>query len=392
MIDHRLRDPLVLLLAATAPVVLVVGVLLAQAVQRPGGYEPVRQTVSTLAGRGADERWVMTSCLLLLGLLYLAVAATLRAPRPGRWVLGTGAVAIVVVALAPQPAHGSSAIHMTAMGIASAAFTLWPLGLLRAPHLRVGSCVMVGVMTATVAWLCAQAWTDGTWLGAAERTMLLVQTLWPVRVALGARPLGASAGTTVVLTLLPLVVFPVGLVAAQAAQPTADPLAMSLSALESLGATDRWIMTTTVLAVGLTYVAVAARLREVPPVGRVLLGAGGAFLALAALFPQPAHGTSWPHMVAGGLAWVGFATWPLALVRVPTTGPALRRAPLVAVGVMALLLAWFTVQLVTGGPAYGLSERVTVVIMGVWPLVTAVRGAVRYAPAQAVSPAVLRVG
>jgi hypothetical membrane protein len=392
MVDRRLREPSVLVLAATAPVVLVVGVLLAQAVQRPGGYAPVRQTVSTLAGRGADERWVMTTCLFLLGVLYLAVATGLRAPRPARWLLGAGALAVVVVSLAPQPAHGSSAVHMTAMALACAAFTLWPLGLLGEPRWRSGSLVAVGVVAATVVWLCAQAWTDGTWLGAAERTVLLAQTVWPLRVALGARPLAASAGWTVVLALLPLVVFPVGLVAAQAAQPTADPLAMSLSALESLGAVDRWIMTTTVLAAGLAYVAVAARLHRVPPVGRVLLGAGGGFLAVAALFPQPVHGTSWPHMVAGGLAWVGFTAWPLTLVADPTTGPALRRASLVAVGVMAVLLAWFTVQLVTGGPWYGLSQRITVVVMGVWPVVLAVEGVVRDAPARAMAPAVLRTG
>ncbi|WP_433800471.1 DUF998 domain-containing protein [Actinomycetospora sp. CA-084318] len=378
----RAREPLVLLLAAAAPVVLVTAVLLAQAVQRPGGYDPVRQTVSTLAGRGADERWVMTTGLLALGLIYLAVAAGLRAPRAGRWVLGAGALAVVVVSLAPQPAHGSSAVHMTAMAFACAAFALWPLGLLRAPHLRTGSLVMTGIVTATVVWLCAQAWTDGTWLGAAERTVLLAQTVWPLRVALGTRRIAASARWTVVLALVPLVVFPVGLVAAQAAQPTVDPLAMSLSALESLGAVDRWIMTTTVLVVGLAYVAVAARLHQVPRTGRVLLGAGGGFLALAALFPQPVQGTSWPHMVAGGLAWLGFVGWPLSLVRSPTTAPGLRRASLVAVVVMTVLLAWFTVELVTGGPWYGLSQRVTVVVLGIWPLVVAVLGAVRRADRQ----------
>ncbi|MCD2190839.1 DUF998 domain-containing protein [Actinomycetospora soli] len=377
MIGRRLREPLVLLLAAAAPVVLVTGVLLAQAAQRPGGYDPVRQTVSTLAGRGADERWVMTTGLLALGLVHLAVAAGLRAPRAGRWVLGAGALAVVVVALAPQPAHGSSAVHMTAMVLGCAAYTLWPLGLLRAPHLRTGSVVMTAVVTASVVWLCAQAWTGGTWLGVAERTVLLTQTVWPLRVALGTRALGTRARWTVVAATVPLLVFPVGLVAAQAAQPTADPLAMSLSALESLGAVDRWIMTTTVLTAGIAYVVVAAGLRRVPPAGRVLLGAGGACLAVAALFPQPVGGTSWPHMVAGGLAWVGFTTWPLSLVRSATTPPGLRRASSVAVGVMAALLAWFTVELVTGGAAYGLSQRVTVVVMGIWPLVLAVHGATR---------------
>src|SRR3954449_1377174 len=121
-----LREPTVLVLAGLAPVVLVVGVLLAQAVQRPGGYDPVRQTVSTLAGRGAEERWVMTTTLILLGALYLAVAAGLRAPRPGRWVLAVGAVAATATGLAPQPAVGSSAVHMACTAIGCIALTTWP--------------------------------------------------------------------------------------------------------------------------------------------------------------------------------------------------------------------------------------------------------------------------
>jgi hypothetical membrane protein len=370
-----LREPAVLVLAGLVPVVLVVGVLLAQAVQRAGGYDPVRQTVSTLAGRGADERWVMTTTLILIGALYLAVAAALRAPRPGRWVLAVGAVAALVTGLAPQPAVGSSAVHMAGMTLGCIALTAWPLGLLGEPRLRVGSLVAVGAMLAADAWLCAQAWTDGTWLGVAERVVLLTQTVWPVRVAMGTRGLGSATRWTLVLALVPPVVFVAGLVAAQAAQPAADPLHSSLSALARLGAPDRWILTATVLTAGLTYVAVAAGLRRVPGLGRVLLGLGGGFLVVSALFPQPATGVSWVHMAAGALAWAGFAAWPLTVAASSSTSPRLRGTSLGAFAVLVALLAWFTVQMVTSGTWYGLSERITFLAMSVWPVVMAVRGA-----------------
>jgi hypothetical protein len=146
------------------------------------------------------------------------------------------------------------------------------------------------------------------------------------------------------------------------------------------GATDRWILTATVLTIGLSYVGVAAGLRLVPPLGRVLLGLGGAFLIVSALFPQPAVVVSWVHMVAGALAWVGFTTWPLTLVSARSVGPRLRRASPAATGSLVVLLAWFTVQMVTSGTWYGLSERITVAAMGVWPIVLAVRGAARELP------------
>jgi hypothetical membrane protein len=384
------REPAVLLLAGLAPVVLTVGVLLAQAVQRAGGYDPVRQTVSTLAGRGAQDRWVMTTTLLLLGGMYLGVAAGLRAPRPGRWVLGVGAAALLVTGLAPQPVGSSSVVHMAAMTLGCVAFTTWPFGLLSEPHLRAGSLVAVGAMVAALAWLCAQAWTDGTWLGVAERVVLLTLTVWPVRVAMGTRRLGSATRWTLVLALLPPVVLAVGLVAAQAAQPAVDTLNSSLSALARLGAPDRWILTVTVLVVGVSYVGVAAGLRLVPPLGRVLLGLGGGLLVVSALFPQPAVGVSWVHMVAGALAWAGFTTWPLTLVASRSAGPRLRRVSPVATGALLVLLGWFTVQLVTSGTWYGLSERITITAMGVWPIVVAVRGAAPGRPSRCGRPAPTR--
>jgi hypothetical membrane protein len=378
----------VLGLSVLAPVVLVVGVLLAQALQRVGGYDPVRQTVSTLAGRGATDRWAMTATFIVLGLLYVVVAAGLRAvPRSARLLMALGAVAIIIVALAPQPARGSSAIHMAAMGVSCGAFLVWPLGLVADrrvdPRLRRQSAVAVLAVAATVAWMCTQAWTDGTWLGAAERVVLLAETVWPVRVAVASwrastvrreRP-PRTEQVTIALAVLPPLLFPVGLVAAQAAQPSLDPLSFSLSALASLAATDRWIMTTTLLVVGALYMLVAAALRQVPTAGRALLGVAGALLVVTTLFPQPVTGNSPAHMVAGGLSWAAFASWPLAVAASPRFDVRLRRASAAMVGLLAVLLAWFAVEMISSGTWYGLSQRITIMMMCVWPLRMAVHAA-----------------
>ena len=377
-----------LALAVLAPVVLIIGVLLAQAVQRAGGYDPVRQTVSTLAGRGADERWVMTTTLSLLGLIYLAVASGLRpVPRAGRAVLALGAVALLVVAAAPQPAHGSSTVHMAAMTVSCAACALWPLALVvdpRAPRaLRRRSLAAVLAVGLLIAWFCAQAWTDGTWLGVAERVVMLGETVWPIHVAyLAWRAATAPSRrpprperVTVSLSCLGLPVFLAGLVAAQSAQPSLDPLSFSLSALASLAATDRWIMTTTLIVVGALNVLVALGLRRVPSTGRVLLGSGGAFLVVTALFPQPVHGVDPVHMVVGGLAWFGFGSWPLALVASRTTTPRVRAASAAVVGLIAVLVGWFVWEMTTSGAWYGVSQRAAFVAMCAWPVVMAVHGA-----------------
>lgn len=50
------EGPVVLAPSLAAPVLLGVGALLARAVQPPGSYHPVAQTVSTLASRGATDR------------------------------------------------------------------------------------------------------------------------------------------------------------------------------------------------------------------------------------------------------------------------------------------------------------------------------------------------
>ncbi len=145
-----------------------------------------------------------------------------------------------------------------------------------------------------------------------------------------------------------------------------DPVRQTFSALAKTGAPGRWIMTGTLLALGLGYVLVAAALPGLRPGGRAVLGVGGAAVALAAVLPQPAHGDSIGHLVAAGVGWAAFTLVPLAV-----SGP--RRAAVAATVVLVALLGWFTVELVTGGPYLGLAQRVTVVAQTVWPLLSAVR-------------------
>lgn len=376
---QRARGPAVVLLTLLVPVVLVGGALLAEALQPPGTYDPVGQTVSTLAGRGATDRWLMAGTLGGVGVAYLLVAAGLRGvPRLARAVLAAGGGCVVVAALAAQPAHGSSTVHMTATVAGALAFVVWPLPLAADPTrsvgMRRGSLAATAAMTVALGWLCAQAWTDGTWLGVAERVLILSQTVWPVRVAVALWPgLRRSRGrTTLALALAPPVVFVSGVLAAQAAQPGPDPIDQSLSALAGHGASSAWIAADTLALVGTLHVLVAAGLRgRVPTTAWVLLGAGGAMLLLAGLSPQPVEGYSTVHMVSAGLAWAGYTAWPLGLAASPAVDRRLRWASAAAVVVLTALVAWFTTQLVTGGTWYGLSERVVLLAESVWPIVVA---------------------
>ncbi|MEJ2888876.1 DUF998 domain-containing protein [Actinomycetospora aeridis] len=372
----RLRRPTLLALALAAPVLLVVGALVAEAVQPHGAYDPVGQTISTLAGRGATDRWIMTSALALIGVLYLLVAAGLRGvPTLGRALLGVGGAGVVVAALAAQPAHGSSTVHMTGTVTAAIAFALWPIPLVADRRLdrrlRQGSVVAVAGMLGLLAWLCAQAWTDGTWLGAAERALILGETVWPiVVVGWGVRSMRWS---TPALAVLAPAVFVAGLLAAQAAQPLPDPWNQSLSALSGLAASSRWIMSVSLAVMGGLSVLVAFGLRaRVPAAAWRTLAAGGVLLAVAGLNPQPVGGYSTVHMVSAGLAWAAFTLWPLGLAASPTVDRRLRVGSVAVVVVLAVLVAWFTVQLVTDGTWYGLSQRIVILVQAVWPVVVAV--------------------
>lgn len=153
-----------------APVSLIGGWTWAAA-RQPPGYDPVRDTISALAARGASDRWIMTVGLALLGACQLLTAAgfTELGP-PARAVLGIGGVATVGVAALPQPDGG----HVPAATLGFVALALWPV-----------FSRLAGRRMATAALLVLLAWlgyglTSEHLLGLAERALAGAESLCPL--------------------------------------------------------------------------------------------------------------------------------------------------------------------------------------------------------------------
>ena len=173
--------------ATAAPVLLIGGWTLAASRQR-GGFDPVVETISALAARGADDRWVMTAALAGLGAAHLTTALALRgAALPGRVVLGVGGVGSALVAAFPLPdGNGGSAPHALAAGVGFVCLGAWPLlgwrregpALLRtAPSVTAGV-VLLGL----VGWFFLELVADTDRVGLAERVAAGTQALWPLAV------------------------------------------------------------------------------------------------------------------------------------------------------------------------------------------------------------------
>jgi hypothetical membrane protein len=178
--------------SAAAPVLLIGGWTLAASRQR-GGFDPVVGTISALAARGADDRWLMTTALAGLGACHLTTALALRSARaPGRAVLGVGGLATVLVATFPLPADDSgSAAHAAAAGVAFVSLAAWPLlaGRSTSPApLRTAVSVGAGaVLLGLVGWFFVEVAVDGDRVGRSERVAAGAQAVWPLAAAWGAR-------------------------------------------------------------------------------------------------------------------------------------------------------------------------------------------------------------
>ncbi|MEU5783239.1 DUF998 domain-containing protein [Micromonospora lupini] len=189
--------------AVAAPVLLVGGWTVAGA-RQPAGYDPVRDTISELAGHDATDPWIMITSLLLLGCCYLAIAAVLHAAGlPSRFLLAVGGVATIALVAFPRPAVGGSLTHGIAATVAVLALALWPAGsALRLPrgpdtaHPRVPQppwAFRRGVaLSATVVLLALFGWfafevTSGSRTGLAERVTAVGVSLWPLLAVLSAR-------------------------------------------------------------------------------------------------------------------------------------------------------------------------------------------------------------
>lgn len=184
----RLASTVACWVVIVAPVAVPIGSELAAAVQPPG-YDPVRQSLSTLGRIGATDRWIMAGTLLVLGLGYVAGAlALVGAPLRGRIALGLGGAGTMLAGLLPQPEAGSSAWHMSAATVGWVAFVCWPLAASRHPTTsallgRRTAWLVTGVLLVLLGWFFVQLRTGGSQIGLSERALIFAQTLWPTVVA-----------------------------------------------------------------------------------------------------------------------------------------------------------------------------------------------------------------
>jgi hypothetical membrane protein len=137
------------------------------AARQPAHYDSGRDTISALAARGATDRWIMTIAFVLLGLCHLGTSYGLRRP-----LLAVGGAATALLAVAPEPAHGSSSVHALIAFVALVALAVWPL-----PGDRVAVAVLVVLLI--VFFIALQA---DTAVGVAERCVTVAEALWPIMV------------------------------------------------------------------------------------------------------------------------------------------------------------------------------------------------------------------
>ncbi|MET9527480.1 DUF998 domain-containing protein [Streptomyces coeruleorubidus] len=175
--------------SACAPAVLIIGWMVAAALQGPA-YDPAAQTISVLAAPGGSGYWVMTGAFIALGTCHLLTAWGLRpAAVPGRVALAAGGVSALVVALVPAPSSGGSLSHGSVAAIGFTVLAAWPVLAVRTGDsvpwaLRpLPSLGATAVMAVGAAWFLFELHLHGV-AGVAERAVTTLQSVWPFVAAL----------------------------------------------------------------------------------------------------------------------------------------------------------------------------------------------------------------
>ena len=184
----------------------------------------------------------------------------------------------------------------------------------------------------------------------------MTRTPWWVLLAAATAPVLLIGGWSVAERLQP---------------PTYDSVRDTISFLAGRGATDRWLMTVAIAALGACYVVIALGLRAVSTPGRVVLAIGGIGTIFVSALPLPHVGTSQSHGTAAAVGFVALTIWPLATLRRdgPTTPWALRTPVGIAVtAVLIGLVTWFGICLLSHD-LVGVSERAAAAAESLWPLI-----------------------
>ncbi len=171
-----------------APVLLIGGWQLAAA-RQPGGFDPVSQTISALAARGAADRWIMSTALAGVGVCHVITASGLAPVAvPARLLLATGGAATVALTALPQPVTGDSPAHVAAAVVAFSTLSLWPALAGRAALPGRGAWLSAAaVLLGLLGWFGLEYFAGGLKLGLSERVLAGAQALWPLAAVLLAR-------------------------------------------------------------------------------------------------------------------------------------------------------------------------------------------------------------
>ena len=171
--------------------------------------------------------------------------------------------------------------------------------------------------------------------------------------------------------LLPTMLITAWAIAGARQAATYSPMRQTVSVLSGDAATDRWIVTGALYAVGVAYVVTALGLRALAPAARTgLVVAGLAAIGLAS-FPQPVHGTSQAHVVCTALGAVTIAVWPALAARQESVLSAVGARRTVAASLVSVVLFMWMAFETRNGPVLGLAERTSSALQSCWPLVVA---------------------
>jgi hypothetical membrane protein len=177
---------------------------------------------------------------------------------------------------------------------------------------------------------------------------------------------------TVVSAFLSPVLATGGWLVAGAVQPASySPIRETVSVLAGHAGTDRWIMTVALFLVGGCQFVTAAGLAGVGVPARILLAVAGLSSVSIALFPEPARGSTPPHLAWTALGAVALAVWPAFVARRAPPLILSRNACVVVTAVFIALLSWLVFE-TQGGSDLGLAERLFLSTEICWPFIVAI--------------------
>jgi hypothetical membrane protein len=192
MVNNSYACRWTLISATLAPVVLVAAWLVA-GFRQPRTYNPTSQTISVLSGHAANDRWIMTAGLVVVGVCHVVTAAGLTSFRRGvRLLLACGGLGGVGVAVFAEPKYGFNSAHIVFATLCVLILALWPATIVACRWARPTAVNRRTAVTVTALFLGLAAWVfaaghGGGGLGIAERVDTAVENAWPLVIVLAVR-------------------------------------------------------------------------------------------------------------------------------------------------------------------------------------------------------------